>query len=122
MRHNSVGGSEYYRSSASDSGLPSRPGSFTSNGSLTKSSSSSGSLHISNATRNYVDNQDLTVVDGQTSGTINIPKDPTTLPPRFNILLILIQHIIFFTKMKYINILSYINQLILNYFLNVCIV
>ncbi|XP_016658274.1 la-related protein 4 isoform X3 [Acyrthosiphon pisum] len=83
MRHNSVGGSEYYRSSASDSGLPSRPGSYTSNGSLTKSSSSSGSLHISNATRNYVDNQDSTVVDRQSSGTINIPKDPTTLPPRY---------------------------------------
>lgn len=84
MRHNSVGGSEYYRSSASDSGLPSRPGSYTSNGSLTKSSSSSGSLHISNATRNYVDNQDSTVVDRQSSGTINIPKDPTTLPPRYS--------------------------------------
>ncbi|XP_025195766.1 la-related protein 4 isoform X1 [Melanaphis sacchari] len=83
MRHNSVSGSEYYRSSASDSGLPSRPGSYTSNGSLTKSSSSSGSLHISNATRNCVDNQDSTVVDRQSSGTINIPKDPTTLPPRY---------------------------------------
>ncbi|XP_050423319.1 la-related protein 4 isoform X2 [Adelges cooleyi] len=84
MRHNSVGGSEYYRSSASDSGLPSRPGSYTSNGSLTKSSSSSGSLHISNATRNYVDNQDSpNVVERQSSGSINIPKDPTTLPPRY---------------------------------------
>lgn len=81
MRHNSVSGSEYYRSSASDSGLPSRPGSYTSNGSLTKSSSSSGSLHISNATRNYVDNQDSSVVDRQSGGTINIPKDPTSLPP-----------------------------------------
>ncbi|XP_025420642.1 la-related protein 4 isoform X3 [Sipha flava] len=83
MRHNSVGGSEYYRSSASDSGLPSRPGSYTSNGSLTKSSSSSGSLHISNATRNYVDNQDSNVVDRQSSGAINIPKDPTSLPLRY---------------------------------------
>lgn len=83
MRHNSVGGNEYYRSSASDSGLPSRPGSYTSNGSLTKSSSSSGSLHITNATRNYVDNQDSNVVDRQSSGAINIPKDPTTLPQRY---------------------------------------
>lgn len=84
MRHNSVSGTEYYRSSASDSGLPSRPGSYTSNGSLTKSSSSSGSLHISNTTRNYVDNHDSSnIVDRQSSGTINIPKDPTTLPPRY---------------------------------------
>ncbi|VVC39514.1 Hypothetical protein CINCED_3A001285 [Cinara cedri] len=82
MRHNSVSGTEYYRSSASDSGLPSRPG-YTSNGSLTKSSSSSGSLHISNATRNYVDNHDSNIVDRQSSGTINIPKDATTLPPRY---------------------------------------
>lgn len=83
MRHNSVGGSDYYRSSASDSGLPSRPGSYTSNGSLTKSSSSSGSLHISNTSRNYADNQDSSVVDRQSSGSINNPKDPNTLPPRY---------------------------------------
>ncbi|XP_050538415.1 la-related protein 4 isoform X2 [Daktulosphaira vitifoliae] len=81
MRHNSVGGSEYYRSSASDSGLPSRPGSYTSNGSLTKSSSSSGSLHISNTTKNNVDNQDCSIIDRQSSGIL--PKDPTTLPPRY---------------------------------------
>lgn len=83
MRHNSVSGSEYYRSSASDSGLPSRPASYTSNGSLTKSSSSSGSLHISNANRNYVDNQDSSVVDRQSGGTFSIPKDNSTLAPRY---------------------------------------
>jgi len=83
MRHNSVSGSEYYRSSASDSGLPSRLGSYTSNGSLTKSSSSSGSLHLSNATRNYADIQDSNVVDRQSSGSITIPKDSTILPPRY---------------------------------------
>lgn len=83
MRHSSVGGNEFYRSSASDGGLPSRPGSFTPNGNLTNSSSSSGSLRFSNASRNYVDNQNFNVVYRQSSGTVNIPKDTARFPPRY---------------------------------------